>query len=78
VAGDDYYLVWKGEERVMDGLNELLAVASGKIGAAYGAGKEGVPGEKEGLLGEIEADAAFGVAWGMEDGAGKTGSALFR
>lgn len=56
----------------MDRLDELLGVASWEIGAAYGAGEEGISGEEQRLLGEIEADAAFGVAWSMEDGAGQS------
>ena len=52
---------------------ELAGVAAGEVGAADGAGEEGVSGEEEGLVGEVEADAAFGVAGGVEDGAGDAG-----
>lgn len=69
MAGYDGDLVGEGEEGVMDGLDELPGVASGEVGAAYRASEEGVPGEEQGLLGEIEADAALGVAGGVEDGA---------
>ena len=50
-----------------------MGVASGEVGSAYGAGEEGVSGEEEGLVGEVEADAALGVAGGVEDGAGEAG-----
>ncbi len=60
--------VGEGEEAVVDGREELPGVASGQVGAAYGAGEEGVSGEEEGLVGEVEADGAFGVAGGVEDG----------
>ena len=53
----------------MNGADQLLRVAAGKIGAAYGAGEEGISREEQGLLGEVEADAALGVAGGVEDGA---------
>ena len=53
----------------MDGVEELLGVASGEVGAAYGAGEQGVSGDEEGLVGEVEAAAALGVAGGMDDGA---------
>ncbi len=57
----------------MDGGEELADITSGEVGAAYGAGEEGVSCQEEGLGGEIEADAAFGVARGVEDGSGKAG-----
>ena len=44
VAWDDGDFVWKGEEAVVDGGEELLSVAAGQIGAANGAGEEGVSG----------------------------------
>ncbi len=50
-----------------------LGVASGEVGAAYGAGEEGVSGDEKGVVGEVEADAALGVAGGVEDGAGESG-----
>ena len=45
---------------------ELAGVAAGEVGAADGAGEESVSGEEEGLVGEVEADGAFGVAGGVE------------
>ena len=55
----------------MDGAEKHGAVAPGEIGAADGAGEEGVAGEEEVLGGEVEADAALGVAGGEEDVAGE-------
>jgi hypothetical protein len=73
VAGDDCDLIGEGEETVVDGGDELAGVAAGEVGAADGAGEKGVSGEKEGLVGQVEADAALGVARGVEDGAAETG-----
>jgi hypothetical protein len=70
VPGDDGYFVWEGEEALVDGGEELAGVAAGEVGAADGAGEEGVSGEQEGLVGDVEADAAFRVAGSVEDGAG--------
>ncbi len=63
----------EGEEAVVDGLEELFCVAAGEVGAAYGAGEEGVAGDQEFLVGEVEAGAALGVAGGVEDGGGEAG-----
>ena len=73
MAWDDDDVVRKGEEAVVDGGDELAGVAAGEVGATYGAGEEGVAGEEEGLVGKIEADAALGVAGGVEDGAAEAG-----
>ena len=73
MAREDCDVVGEGEERIADGFEELLGVASGEVGAADRAGKEGVSGEEKGLLREIEADAALGVAGGVEDGACQAG-----
>jgi hypothetical protein len=69
VAGDDSDLVGEGQESVADRGKELAGVAAGEIGAAYGAGEEGVSCEEKGLVREVKADGAFGVAGGVEDGA---------
>jgi hypothetical protein len=71
VAWNDGDVVGKGEEAVVYGGDELAGVAAGEVGAAYGAGEEGVSGEEEGLVGKVEADAALGVAGGVENGAGE-------
>ena len=73
MAWDDDDLVGKGEEGVVDGLDQLAGVASGQVCAAYRTGEEGVPGEQESLLGKVEADAAFRMAGGVQDGAGQAG-----
>ena len=44
MAGDDGDFVGKGEETLVDGVQELAGVASGEVGAAYGAGEESVSG----------------------------------
>jgi hypothetical protein len=74
VAGNYGDVVGKGEEALVDRGEELRGIASGKVGAAYGTGEESVAGEEEGLVREVEADAAFGVAGGVEDGAGEARS----
>ncbi len=67
MAGDDRHVVGKGEEGIVDGFKELPGVSSGKVGAADGAGEESISGKKKRLLGEVEADAAFGVAGCVQD-----------
>lgn len=47
MAGDDGDFVGEGEEGVVDGMEELLGVAAGKVGAAYGAREEGVSCDEE-------------------------------
>ena len=44
MAGNDGDFVGEGEEALVDGAEELAGVASGEVGAAYGAGEEGVSG----------------------------------
>jgi hypothetical protein len=78
VAGNDCDVVGKGEEALVDGGEELRGIASGEVGAAYGSGEESVAGEEEGLGREVEADASFGVAGGVEDGAGEARSIALR
>jgi hypothetical protein len=65
--------VGESEQALVDGVQELVGVASGKVGAADGAGEESVPGEEEFLVGKVEADGAFGVSGGVEDGTRKPG-----
>jgi hypothetical protein len=73
VAGDDCDVVGQCEQAGVDGVEEFAGVAAGKVGAADGAREEGVSGEEEGLLGKVEADAAFCVAGSVEDGSGEAG-----
>ena len=54
-------------------LDELVGVAAGEVGAAHGAGEECVSRDEEGVVGEVEAGAALGVAGGVEDGGGEAG-----
>ena len=72
MPGDDRDLVGKVEEAVFDRGEELAGVASGEVGAAYGAGEEGVSGDEESVFGEVEAAAAGGVAGGVENSAGES------
>ena len=76
MTGDDFGGVGQGPKMVMDGVQQLAGVASGQVGAADGAGEESVSGDEEALLGKVEADAALGVAGGVEDGAGEAGRSL--
>ena len=71
MARDDKDLIGKSEEGVVDGFEKLAGIAAGEIGSANGTREESVSGEHESLLWEIEADAAFGVAGSVEDGAGQ-------
>src|ERR1700733_15042839 len=71
VTGDDFYLVGKGKKTVVDGLEEGAGVAAGQVSAADGTGEECVAGDEEGVVGEVEAAAAFGVPGGVDDGAGE-------
>lgn len=50
----------------------LLTIASREVSSAYGTGEEGITGDEEGMIGEIEATAALGVARGVDDGAAQT------
>ena len=60
------------KKTVVDGLEEGAGVAAGEVGASDGAGEEGVAGDEEFVVGEVEAAAAFGVAGGVDDGAGES------
>jgi hypothetical protein len=75
VPGEYFGVVGEGEETVVDGLDELLGVSSGQVGAAYGACEEGVPGDEEFVVGDPETGAALGVAGGVKDGGGEAGDA---
>ena len=71
VAGDDDGCVGERQQLLVDGADEHGAVAAGQVGAADRAGEEGVAGEQQMLRGEVEADAALGVAGGVKDVAGE-------
>jgi hypothetical protein len=44
MAGNDGDFVGEGQEALVDGVQKLAGVASGEVGAAYGAGEESVSG----------------------------------
>jgi hypothetical protein len=75
VAWDDSRLVGQGEQSVVEGAEDLAAVAAGEVGATDGAGEERVAGEEKILRREVQADAALGVSWGVEDAGGVAGDA---
>lgn len=67
MSGDDGDLVGEGEKALVDGGKKLACVATREVGATDRAGEECVSSEEKGLVGEIEADAAFGMAGRVED-----------
>ena len=71
VAGDYYRFVWEGQDRVVEGVEDFLHRAAGEVGAADGAGEEGVAGDQLFFCGEVEADAAFGMAGSVQDVCGE-------
>ncbi len=71
VAGDDYGFIRQGQDCVVQGAQDFLHRSAGEIGAADGAGEEGVAGDQLFVGREVEADAAFGVAGGVEDVGGE-------
>jgi len=68
MAGDNGDIVGQREKRFVNRSEELLGVAAGEIGPAYRASEEGISRQYKVLLWQVKADAAFGVAGGMEDG----------
>ena len=72
VAGEDAGGVGEGEEARVNGIEELPGVAAGEVGAADGAGEEGVSGEEEVVVREVEAEAAGCVAGSVEDRSGES------
>ncbi len=73
MSRDDFNLVWEGQNAVVDGLEQGSGIAAGQVGASDRAGEESISGDEKGMVGEIEATAAFGVAWGVDDGAAEAG-----
>ena len=67
MAGDDHSGIGEGEKLLTDRADEGGAVAAGQVGTADRAGKEGVAGEEQILGGQMQADAALGVAGCVED-----------
>ena len=75
VAGDNDGRVGEGEEAVVEGAEDLAAVAAREVGATDGAGEECVAREEQIFGHEVEADTALGVAWSVEDAGGVAGDA---
>ncbi len=69
VAGEDFGVI--GEEHdAGEGFAEEGDVAIGEIVASDGTGHEEIAGEEDVVFGGVEADVAFGVSGGVEDGEG--------
>jgi uncharacterized membrane protein len=66
VAGEDVGIAREGQELVVDGLQDLAAIPAGEISAADAVAEEGIAGDEFTLGGHPEADAALGVAGGVE------------
>ncbi len=67
MAGYDPGFVRQGEQAGLDGVDDLLGVAAGKVGAADAAGKERIASEDHVEWGEVKTDGALSMAGGMED-----------
>jgi hypothetical protein len=67
MAGDDYRFVGQRQHCVVQGAHNFLSIAAGEIGAANGSGEEGISRDQFLFRREVQADAAFGVAGGMQD-----------
>ena len=62
VAGDDYRFVGQRQHRRVQRAQNFLHRAARQVGAADRTGEERVPGNQFLLSGEVQANAAFGVA----------------
>jgi len=67
VAGDDVGLVGQGQQTGVNGIENLIRVAAGEVGAADAAGEKSVAGYDHLERDEVETDGALRVAGGMED-----------
>ena len=67
VAGDDRNRAFEGDELSEDAFHEHFVVAAGVVGAADGAGEEGVAAEEDLFGSFIEGNAARSVARGLDD-----------
>ena len=56
----------KRQQAGLDGVDDLVEVAAGQVGAADAAGKERVAGDEKLERGKMQADGALGVAGGVE------------
>ncbi len=75
VAGYYECFVRQCENGSVKGLQDLLHGSAGQVGAADGAGEQGVAGDQDFLRRKVNADATFGVAGRVEDG-GRMGASL--
>ncbi len=71
MAGHDYGFIGQGQQRVVQRAQYFLHRSAREIGAADGAGEECVACDQLFLGREVEADAAFSVAGGVEDVSGE-------
>ena len=69
MAGDDEGFAGQGEQAFVDAVEKLVAIAAGKVRAAYAASEKGISGDEEIGCRDVKAEAAFGVAGGEEDSA---------
>ena len=67
VAGDDGCGIGERQKAVANAGEEAAVVATGEVGASDRASEEGVAGEQKGVLREVDTEAAFGVAGGVEE-----------
>ena len=71
VAGEDAGFAGQGEEACGDGFDNLGIVAAGQVSASDAAGKKGVASHEKIERGEMKADGALRVAWGVQNHGGK-------
>ena len=67
VAGDNRNRAFEGDELPEDAFHEHFVVAAGVVGAADGAGEEGVAAEEDLFGSFIEGNAARSMARGLDD-----------
>ena len=75
MARDDDRLVGQGEDAAMQGFQNLLKRSSRQIGPANAAREQRVAGNQQFLRGEIQADAALGMAGGVQNIRGQASGA---
>lgn len=66
MAGDDPGFIRESEKAGVDGVDDLLVVAAGQVGAANASREEGVAGEDHSEWGEVKTNRALGVSGGMD------------
>ncbi len=67
VAWEDFGLFWQNQQASFDRVDDLTTVAAGQVGAAYAAGEQGIACDEQIEWSEVQADAALGVAGGVND-----------